>query len=179
MDKITLFDKNFQLYIPASEISEIISEIADSLNKMYATEKVVFLCVLNGAFMFFSELIKQIEFNCEISFIKLASYNGTVSNGNAKMLFGLNENLENKIVIIVEDIIETGLTLDEIKNHIATKNPKDTVIVSLFHKPEKYKAKSKIDFTGRTIDNDFIVGFGLDYNGYGRNLKDIYKLYNA
>jgi hypoxanthine phosphoribosyltransferase len=176
MNTIQILDKKFSLSIPSAEIQLKTDEIARNINSDLKGRKIVFIVVLNGAFMFASDLYKQIKLESCISFLKLASYSGTSSNGKVKQLIGLNESLKNKTVVLVEDIIDTGHTLDAIINQLKQHGPAEIKIASLLHKPDAYQYHYKIDYLGFNIPNRFIVGYGLDYEGFGRNLNSIYTL---
>ena len=175
MDKIIIKDKNFIKYISEEKIKQRIKLIAGEISKEYGNKKPLFLGVLNGSFLFFADLIKQFDFECEVSFVKISSYAGT-SSKEIKTLIGINENLKNRNVIIVEDIVDTGNTIEKIFYQVKEMNPTEIKIASLFFKSNIYKKDIKIDFKGFDIPDDFIVGYGLDYDGLGRNLKDVYKL---
>ena len=138
----------------------------------------LFLSVLNGSFMFTADLMKRISLPCDISFVKLASYAGTSSTGKVKELVGLNENIEGRTVVIVEDIIDTGFTMQRLVETLRSKNPKDIRIATLLVKPDKLQVNLDIDYVAMNIPNDFIVGYGLDYDGKGRNYRDIYTVVN-
>lgn len=176
--KVTILDKTFSLSINKEQIAAAVNLIAQSLNHDLKNIKneVVFLGILNGSFMFASDLFKKIEFQCRITFLKLASYSGTQSTGVVKSLIGINENLKNKIVVVLEDIVDSGETLENIICQLRGFEPADIKIVTFLFKPEAYKKDIKIDYVGIEIPNDFIVGYGLDYDGYGRNLSEIYSL---
>jgi len=176
METITIHDKKFKLYIPAQSIRSTIEKLANSLNQDLENKEVIFLIVLNGAFMFASDLMKLISFNARISFVKLASYAGTESTGELQQLIGIHEVLKNKTIVIVEDIIDSGGTLQELLNQVKNYNPSEIRIVSLLFKPDAYEYNRKIDYVGFKIPNDFVVGYGLDYDGFGRNLNDIYTV---
>lgn len=178
MKKIKLHDKTFRHAISYEEIEYSVKELAKKLNQEYAksAEVPLFIGVLNGAFMFTAELMKQIEFTCELSFIKLASYDGMRSNGEVTRLIGLDRPVEGREVIIVEDIVETGNTIEAIARLLEDQKPKNIRVVTLFFKPEAYTRSMKVDHYAMELPNDFIVGFGLDYDQLGRNLKDIYTL---
>lgn len=150
--------------------------VADKINKDYAGKTPLFLGMLNGAFMFASDLMKEITLTCDVSFTKCTSYVGTQSTGKVQELIGISENLEGRDIVIVEDIVESGITMRAILDNLATKKPASVKICSLFFKPECLKADIKVDYVAMEIANDFIVGFGLDYNGKGRNLRNVYIL---
>jgi adenylate kinase len=172
--KIKLHDKEFTLTIPTKKIQDAVQDMADEMNAQLFGRDVIFVAILNGAFMFASDLFKRIEFNAQISFIKFASYAGTKSTGHVRKLIGLNENLEGKTVVILEDIIDSGITMEKIIDQIQELNPLEVRVASLLVKPDAFMRSYQIDYLGIEIPNDFIVGYGLDYNGYGRNLTAIY-----
>ena len=155
-----------------------IERIADEINSDLKDKAVVFVVILNGAFMFASDLYKLITLDSRISFLKLASYQGTTSSGQVKQLIGLNESLKDKTVVVVEDIVDTGHTLNSIIKQLKGFDPNDIKIASLLFKPDSFQYKYKIDYLGFSIPNDFIVGYGLDYDGFGRNLDSIYTIIN-
>ena len=172
--RIKLHDKDFDLTIPTKRIQDIVQDMANEMNAQLLGKDVVFIAILNGAFMFASDLFKRIEFNAQISFIKFASYAGTKSTGNVKKLIGLNEDLKGKTVVILEDIIDSGITMEKIIDQIKELNPLEIRVASLLVKPDAFMKSYIIDYIGLEIPNDFIVGYGLDYDGYGRNLTAIY-----
>jgi hypoxanthine phosphoribosyltransferase len=177
MNTVKLWDKEFRISYPAAEISKDIKKMADAINRDHKDEKnTLFLSVLNGSFIFTADIIRLITFPCEISFVKLSSYEGTSTTGTVNQLIGLSENINGRTVIILEDIVDTGITLGKLVDTLLEYNPKGIKIASLLFKPDSYKGKLKIDYIGRSIPNEFIVGYGLDYNGIGRNLADIYTL---
>lgn len=176
-ERVTLLDKTFQQFIPKEKILETIDQIAGQINNDFKNEDVLFICILNGAFMFASELFKRIENpNSEITFLKYTSYEGTCTTGKAKQLIGLNESLEGRNVIIAEDIVDTGITMVEVKKILKDMNPKCLKIAAMMYKPDRCNGVVDIDYPGLSIGNDFIVGFGLDYENKGRNLTDIYRI---
>lgn len=176
MDKVKIKDKTFEMMIPESEILAKIDVVAERINKDLAGKNPLFLAVLNGSFMFASDLMKRITIPCEISFVKLASYQGTTSSGKVKEVIGINENLSGRVVVIVEDIVESGLTMKQMIESLGTRNPAEVHICSLFVKPEKLQVPLDIKYGVMNIGNDFILGYGLDYDQQGRNLKDLYVL---
>jgi hypoxanthine phosphoribosyltransferase len=176
MSKITLLDKEFSLFIPADKIQAEVQAIADRINIDLKDEDVIFIGVLNGAFMFASDLLRKINFNVQVSFVKLASYLGTSSNGKVKRLIGINETLKDKTVVIIEDIIDTGNTLESIINQLKGFRPRQIYVAALLLKTEVYTRDIKLDYVGFNIPSDFVVGYGLDYQGYGRHLRNIYTL---
>ena len=176
MRLITIKDKQFKSYISSVKISEAVKKVAQKINTDLAGESPVFLAVLNGSFMFAADLMKEITLNCEISFVKLASYHGTTSTGTVSELIGLNQDISGRTVIIVEDIVDTGNTLEKLAEILTTKKVKSFKVATAFFKPSAYTKKMKVDYVGIEIPNDFVVGYGLDYDGYGRNLKDVFVL---
>ncbi|MDD5569939.1 MAG: hypoxanthine phosphoribosyltransferase [Bacteroidales bacterium] len=176
MECIKLKGKVFGKYLSYEEIQKTVKGIAEKINSEFKDKKPVFLVVLNGSFLFFADLIKHIDFECEISFVKIASYSGTKSTDEVKCLIGINENLKGRNVIIIEDIIDAGSTIDDIIRQLKEHKPAEIKVVSLFFKPDSFVKDFKIDIAGRNVPNDFLIGYGLDYDGLGRNLKDVYKL---
>lgn len=176
MDKvIKLHDRKFRVMIPAAKIDEAVTAVAQRINADYADKNTpLFVGVLNGSFMFMSDLIKKIEFNSELSFVKLASYEGTQTTGDVKCLIGLNQSLEGRHVIIVEDIVDTGESIERMVRDLEKLHPASIAVCTLFFKPGSYRKQIPIDYRAMEIGNEFIVGYGLDYNQLGRNLKDIY-----
>jgi hypoxanthine phosphoribosyltransferase len=173
---IRLYDKQFIPFISSKEIDFAIQQIAKSIENDFADEIPVFIGVLNGSFMFVSDIMKQYKSTCELNFIKLSSYNGLISTNEVKKSIGLNQDLTGRTVIIFEDIVDTGATLLALKEIFKVQNVKHLKIATLFFKPEALKHDVKIDYIGIRIPNKFIVGYGLDYNGLGRNLTEVYQL---
>ncbi|HEY0355172.1 MAG TPA: hypoxanthine phosphoribosyltransferase [Flavisolibacter sp.] len=173
---ITLHDKTFDTYLSEKEIQEKIKHIASQLNKDYQGKKPLFIAILNGSFMFAADLFKYITIDAEICFIKLASYKGMKSSGNVITAIGLDQDIYDRDVVILEDIVDTGKTLHEFLPKLDHQQPKSLKIASLLHKPEATQFPLKIDYIGFAIPNKFVVGYGLDYDGLGRNLKEIYQL---
>jgi hypoxanthine phosphoribosyltransferase len=178
MDRIQLLDKEFKLSISAEEINVAIKKIAGQINNDLKNKDVIFLGILNGAFMFASDLLRHITFECQISFLKLASYQGTSNSGTVKRLIGINENIANKTVVVVEDIVDSGITIEHIIKQLNGYEPAEIKIATLLLKPDAYNKSVELDYVGMEIPNDFIVGYGLDYNGFGRNLQNIYSIIN-
>lgn len=176
MDKITIHDKKFRISYPEAEIMKHIKAVADRINKDMKDKNPLFLAVLNGSFVFAADLMRLITIPCEISFVKLASYQGTMSTGKIKEVIGINEDISDRTVIILEDIVESGLTIKRMIDSLGTRNPKSIHICTLLLKPEKLTVNLNIEYVAMEIPNDFIVGYGLDYNQQGRNLRDIYTL---
>ena len=176
MKTITVKDKLFSLSIDSSEIQKSIEKVAININKDYKNEIPLFIVVLNGSFMFAADLFRKIEVPCEISFMKVTSYQGMQTTQDVKILIGLNEDIKGRKVVIVEDIIDTGITIENLIAQIKQYDPEDIKIATLLFKPKAFEKDFKIDYVGIEIPNDFIVGYGLDYDGFGRNLPDIYKV---
>jgi len=178
MDIIEVLDKKFKKSITSATIQHSIAVLAERLNSELKDKDVIFIGILNGAFMFASDLMKRITFPCNITFLKVASYQGTSSSGTVKRLIGINEDIANKTVIILEDIIDSGITMENIIKQLKGYEPAEIKIATLLFKPEAFQQSYPIDYVAITIPNDFIVGYGLDYDGYGRNYEDIYTLTN-
>lgn len=176
MGIIKVKDKRFETSIPEAEIKQRVREVAEMINRDMAGKNPLLLAVLNGSFIFAADLMREISIPCEISFVKLASYQGTQSTGVIKEVIGINEDLAGRSVIIVEDIVESGLTIKRMIETIGTRNPADVKICTLLLKPDKLKVNLDIDYVAFRIPNDFILGYGLDYDQQGRQLKDIYTL---
>ncbi len=176
MGKITIKDKTFKPYISAEELQTSISKVANEINMHYSGKSPIFIGVLNGSFMFMSDLLKEINLQCTVSFVKLASYEGTTTTGKVNELIGLNEDIEGQDIILVEDIVDTGNTLVKLYEILQNKKVNSIKIASLLFKPEAYHKPYPIDYIGKEIPNAFVLGYGLDYDGYGRNLSSIYVL---
>lgn len=176
MSIVKIKDKSFKTSIPEAEILKKVQVVADRINQDYAGKKPVFLAVLNGAFIFAADLMRMITIPSEISFVKYASYEGTGSTGSMKTLMGINQDLEGRDVIIVEDIVDSGFTMAHMIDELKKKNPASIEICSLLVKPGNLKVDLNINYTVMEIPNDFIVGYGLDYDQEGRNLRDIYTI---
>jgi hypoxanthine phosphoribosyltransferase len=176
MGEIRVHDKQFEPYLNAAMIAERIKQIAGKLNKDYADKKPLFIAILNGSFMFASDLFKELAIDAEICFIKLASYKGTKSTGHVLTAIGLDMDLFGRDVVIVEDIVDTGKTLSEFLPQLKHQQPASLKIVALLHKPEATVFPITIDYLGFSIPNKFVVGYGLDYDGLGRNIPEILKL---
>lgn len=161
--------------IPAEKIDEAVTAVAERINRDYADKETpLFVGVLNGSFMFMSDLIKKIEFQNELSFVKLASYEGTSSTGQVKSLLGLNGSIEGRHVIVVEDIVDTGESIEHMLRDLEARRPASVAVCTLFFKPASYRKSYPIQYRAMEIGNEFIVGYGLDYDQLGRSLKDIY-----
>jgi hypoxanthine phosphoribosyltransferase len=169
-------DKTFELFIPFSRISERISEMGTELNQDYETLNPVFVPVLNGSFMFASDLIREICIPCQVSFVKTASYEGTHSSGNVNQLIGLEQDVKGRHIILLEDIVDTGRTMAVLLPELEKLQPASIQVVALFFKPEAFRENFELKYIGFEIPDKFIVGYGLDYRGYGRNYRDVYCL---
>ena len=176
MSNIKVLDKEFEPYLSEQLIQEKITALAQQLNKEYAGKKPIFLSILNGSFLFTADLFKQITIEAEVCFIKLASYKGTSSSGNVITAIGLDANVNGRDVIILEDIIDTGKTLHHFLPQLASSNPSSIKIAVLLNKTEALAYPVKVDYTCFDIPNKFVVGYGLDYDGLGRNTRAIYQL---
>jgi hypoxanthine phosphoribosyltransferase len=176
MPIIRVHDKEFEPYLTAEEIHTRIRIMAGQINTDFAGKKPLFIAILNGAFMFASDLFKEITIDAEICFIKLASYKGTKSSGHVITAIGLDMDIIGRDVIIVEDIVDTGKTLNEFLPQLQHQQPASMSIAALLHKPEATVYPLKIDYLGFTIPNKFVVGYGLDYDGLGRNIRELYRL---
>jgi len=173
---IQVFDKKFQPYINAEKIDVRIKELAAEINSAYQGKRPIFIAILNGSFMFASDLFKEIDIDAEICFIKLASYKGTRSTGNVITSIGLDEPLKDRHVVIIEDIVDTGNTLNKFLPQLYDQQPASLKIAALLHKPAALEYPIVIDYLGFSVPNIFLLGFGLDYDGLGRNLGEIYQL---
>ena len=176
MKQVQILDKKFEISIPSEKIQKSIAKVAEQINADLAGKDVIFMAILNGAFMFASDLYKQIKFDSQITFLKLASYDGTTSSGKIKRLIGINEDIKNKTVVVIEDIVDTGNTMESILRQLKGYEPAEIKIATLLLKPEIFKNRFPVDYIGLEIPNEFIVGYGLDYDGFGRNLVDIYTV---
>lgn len=178
MRKVTLNDKTFRIFIPYEELEKAIDAVADKINKDFegCEDVPILLCVLNGSIMFMAELMKRLKFNCQIVSTKLTSYIGTETTGKVKQAMGLTADITGRRVIVVEDIVDSGNTIVALKEILSERGAADIKMCSLLLKPESYTKDIPIDYVALEIPNDFIVGFGLDYDELGRNFKDIYVL---
>jgi len=176
MSTIEVGDRQFDLFIENDRINHRTTEIATQLNSVYETRCPVFIGVLNGSFLFMADLVKEMTIPCEVGFIRVASYTGTESSGSIKEMFGLPDYLEGRDIILVEDIVDTGFTLKYILEQVYKQQPASVTVCSLLFKPAALQTPiNELDYIGFEIPNEFVVGYGLDYNGLGRNLKDIYR----
>lgn len=179
MENITVKDKEFEIYITSDKIQEAVGHLAEKINEDLKGENPLFISVLNGSFIFAADLLKKIKIDCGISFIKLASYQGTSSTGDVRTLVGLDEDVKDRSVIIVEDIVDTGNTIVNLVEQLTSMGPKQIKIATLLFKPDSYDKDITIDYKALEVPNDFLVGYGLDYDGLGRNHEHIYSLVSS
>lgn len=177
MNTVVLHDKKFKICMTAAQIDQAVAKVAEKINTdLKDVDVPIFLSILNGSFMFTADLMRKIEVKSDVVFVKLASYQGTESTGEVKQIVGLTKGVEGKTVVVVEDIVETGNTIEEIHKILKDAGAADIKICTLLYKPDAYKKNIPIDYAALQIPNDFIVGYGLDYNQLGRQYKDIYVL---
>jgi hypoxanthine phosphoribosyltransferase len=173
---IQIHDKKFVLSIKEEQIQAAVRRVGEAINHDLADTNPLFICVLNGAFMFAGDLMKIVNLPCEITFIKLSSYEGIYTTGNVKEIFGLNESVVGRNVVVVEDIVDTGITMEKIIASLNAKGAESIKVATFLQKPDALQRDIKVDYVAMKIPNEFIVGYGLDYDGYGRNLKEIYTV---
>lgn len=176
MSRIKIHDKEFEISIPREEILKEVKRVADEINRDYAGKRPILLGVLNGCFMFAADLMRNLNIECEISFVKLSSYQGTTTTGVIREVLGLAESIAGRDVIVVEDIVDTGYTMQRMIESLGTREPASVQIASLFLKPARLKVPVNVKYSAFTIPDRFIVGYGLDYDGLGRNLPDVYDV---
>lgn len=176
---IQIKDKTFEVFIPEAGLAEKVGAVAERLNRDYAGKNPVFVAVLNGSFMFAADLLKKISIPCEITFVKVASYHAMHSTGKVKELIGLSESIAGRHVVVVEDIVDTGITMEQILAQLGTHGPASVKTAVLLFKPEALRKEVPLDYVCFEIANRFVVGYGLDYDGYGRNLSSLYVLKEA
>ena len=176
MSIVKIKEKTCRTFIPEDQITERVKAVAERINKDLADKNPLFLAVLNGSFIFAADLMRYITIPCEISFVKLASYQGTTSTGVIKEVIGLNEELAGRTVVILEDIVDTGFTIKRMIETLGTRGPESVHVCTLLLKPGKLQVPLNVEYVAMEIPNDFIVGYGLDYDQQGRNLRDIYTL---
>ena len=176
MERVAIKDKVFKPFISEDELQRSIQIVASKINQDFSGKSPLFLGILNGSFMFASDLLKSIDLECAISFVKVASYVGTSSTGKVNELIGLSEEIEGKDIIIIEDIVDTGNTIEKLFDLLSDKNVNSVSVATLLYKPEAYKKNHEIKYIGLEIPNEFVLGYGLDYDGLGRNLSSIYIL---
>ncbi len=176
MELVSILDRKFKKSISEKEITDAVGNVAKQINSELEGENPLFLSILNGSFMFTSDLMKKVTIPCEVAFVRLSSYQNMESTGNVKHLLGLNEEIEGRTVVVVEDIVDSGYTMQDILAYLQEQNPKAIKVATCLLKPDALKVDVPVDYVAMKIPNDFIVGYGLDYNGYGRNLKEIYTV---
>ena len=176
---VQVHDRYFEPFIAEEAILKEVGRLAQEMNRDLAGKDPIFLGILNGAFMFASDLYKQLTFPCQITFLKLASYSGTESTGSVKQLIGINRDLKDRVVVVLEDIVDTGVTLETIIRQLSGYQPAEILVATFLHKPEATVREVKLDYVGMEIPNNFILGYGLDYDGYGRNFREIYQLVDS
>lgn len=174
--EVQIHDKNFLLFISEEEIFAEVKKMAKQLELDYQGKDILLIAILNGAFMFASDIIKSIKRDAEITFVKVSSYKGTQTTGRVDELIGLNNQMENRHVIVIEDIVDTGITIDKVISLIKANDPASVEVCTLLFKPSAFRGKQKPKYIGFEIPNKFVVGYGLDYNELGRNLKELYQL---
>ena len=175
-EKVTFLDKTFVKYIPSNEIDDAIARVASEIMLEYRFDDPILLITLNGAIVFAVDLLKQLDFPCRITCVKISSYNGTECTGEINSLIGLNEDVSGKRILILEDIVDTGATYRHLHQMLTDAGAKDVRIATMTMKPDAYKGELPVHYVGINIPNKFVIGRGLDYDGYGRNLKDIYQV---
>lgn len=173
---LKIHDKTFEIFIKRDELLAEIASLAKTISQDYEGKDVIFISVLNGAFMFTADLLKLVQLPCEISFIKVSSYHGTNTTGRVDEVIGLNTSIKNKHVVLLEDIVDTGITMDKVFSLLSVEHPASIEIATLLYKPEAFKGKHIPKYVGFSIPNRFVVGYGLDYNEFGRNTEHIYQL---
>ena len=176
MGHIQVKDREFEVFLKEEGIQKEIKRVAAEINRDYAGKEPLFLCVLNGSFMFAADLLKDVNIPCNVSFVKVSSYQGTDTTGKVKELMGLQEDVEGRHIIIVEDIVDTGYTMRDVLDSLAEKKAASVQVCALLCKPDKLKVDINLKYLAMNIPNGFIVGYGLDYDGFGRNSRDIYKI---
>ena len=176
MGTIQVKDREFEVFLKEEDIQKEIKRVASEINSDYKDKEPLFLCILNGSFMFAADLLKDVNIPCNVSFVKVASYQGTDTTGKVKELMGLQEDVTGRHVIIIEDIVDTGYTMRDVLESLAEKNAASVNVCALLCKPDKLKVDINLKYLAMNIPNGFIVGYGLDYDGFGRNSRDIYKI---
>ena len=176
MGTIQVKDREFEVFLKEEDIQKEIKRVAAEINRDYVGKEPLFLCILNGSFMFAADLLKDVNVPCNVSFVKVSSYQGTDTTGKVKELMGLQEDVEGRHIIIVEDIVDTGYTMRDVLDSLAEKKAASVQVCALLCKPDKLKVDINLKYLAMNIPNGFIVGYGLDYDGFGRNSRDIYKI---
>lgn len=174
MQEVTLHDKSFRPFLTEKEIQDAIKQLANKIQKDYQDAKPIFIGILNGSFLFTADLVREFKGDCEVTFLRMASYEGTESTGDVQTVLGIKEELKGRDVVIIEDIVDTGNTVEKLFEVLTKEQPKSLKIATLLYKPNAYTKQISIDYVAITVGNEFLVGYGLDYDGLGRNLKDIY-----
>ncbi len=176
MSTVTIKDKEFELFIQSQDITSAVNSMAAQMNAELQSSNPLFLAILNGSFLFAADLLRNIKVECEISFVKLSSYQGMATTGNVSQLIGMNEDVKGRTVVILEDIVDTGITLEKLFVDLERKQAASIKVATLLFKPDAYTGNRNIDYVGIEVPNNFLVGYGLDYDGQGRNLEHIYTL---
>ena len=176
MSTVTVHNKNFEIFIEEAKIQKAIADMAAKMNEDFKDKKPLFLAVLNGSFMFAADLFKHLTIDCEISFVKLSSYHGTQTIEKVTELIGINENLKGRTIVVLEDIVDTGITINAMMAQLMQQEPTEIKIATLLFKPAAYIQRVHLDYVGMEVAKVFLLGYGLDYDGLGRNLRDIYKI---
>ena len=176
MGTIKVKDREFEIFLKEEDIQKEIKRVASEINRDYKDKEPLFLCILNGSFMFAADLLKDVNIPCNVSFVKVSSYQGTDTTGKVKELMGLQEDVEGRHIVIVEDIVDTGYTMRDVLDSLEQKNAASVNVCALLCKPDKLKVDINLKYLAMNIPNGFIVGYGLDYDGFGRNSRDIYKI---
>jgi hypoxanthine phosphoribosyltransferase len=176
METIQVKDREFEVFLRDEDIQKEVKRVAGEISRDYVGKEPLFLCILNGAFMFAADLLKNVTIPCNVSFVKVASYQGTDTTGKVKELMGLQESVDGRHVIIVDDIVDTGYTMRDVLDSLKEKNAASVQVCALLCKPDKLKIDINLKYLAMNIPNGFIVGYGLDYDGFGRNSRDIYKI---
>lgn len=175
-ETVKLHDLEFIPYLSAQELESIVNDVASRINQKYASKSPLFVVVLNGAFMFASDLFKKLDFDCEISFLRVSSYRGTASTGEVKEMMPVGTDVSGRDVVLLEDIVDTGKTMGEIKQKMLDNGAKSVNICTLLYKPDAFQGNYIVDFVGKEIPDRFVVGYGLDYDGLGRNLPSLFQI---
>lgn len=175
MQSVQIHQKDFHIYIEEAHILARVKELAMAISRDHGADQPLFVAVLNGSFIFAADLMKQIDFPCEIQFVKVSSYHGTQSSGKVQQVLGLSQPVKGRKLVIIEDIIDSGLTIDFLRKELEKLEPASIHICSLLLKPEALKVQLEVHYVGFEVENQFLVGYGLDYDGYGRNLKHLYQ----
>ncbi|MFT4982883.1 MAG: hypoxanthine phosphoribosyltransferase [Bacteroidia bacterium] len=175
-DTIKLHDLEFVPYLSEQELAEVVSRLADTINQKFSGKTPLFVVVLNGAFIFASDILKMVNLDCEVSFLRVSSYRGTASTGEVKEMMPIGTDVRDREVVLIEDIVDTGRTMGEVKSKMLSEGANSVSICTLLYKPEAFQGDYLVDFIGFEIPNRFVVGYGLDYDGLGRNLPSLYQI---